>query len=820
MVAPDWNPNAPGKRGIEHLDVSYGHVTIDAPADVGELQFTAKRTGAIDTIELFAGNGAVAPVLDSTYRGLNRPMLVELVERGSEASGPITFNDFSVTQITGSTGMFNQDLTTPLVTGGINDFDTSGFIVSSQLGAWFEAQFDSNAYGLDRHVLAVEVHLHINLTTGVRRVDPVGVSSSRWVKTVPMWSSAYSLAVLRIGETIVDGTDTAWSHWTPDMIREFRGGGTRKLRISCAAGPGYWRINRLYMRVYSQPERRRGVGIGSPSSSLTWVPFTMATPNATGAPAVTLGEDLTLMCRRITDYSVDTVAGFTVMPWRYLLGYSPDGAWQRYIQNYNTLVGMDPPLNLVQGILAARMTAGGSVVADSMPYGLSRGAVCSGVNTVSQFITMAGDATVYGQVYVVAGWSGSAGRPEAPLRAEVYRVSDGVRVFSAVEITAADVDRLPRTFNDVDGATTYKLVQLRFPESQALAAGQYEMRFSSPGTTIARTWYIGAHIANVHSADQTFGGGTDYADGFFYSGSPAALTALTGGDFLSDIQAQLVEVPAAVTGTGASVGSLTAHHLELCDPNQGCEGCADDTMPYTQITWSPHPSGSPDIVGYDIDRLDDLSPDWERVATIDGRLSTVWNDHEVRIGVRSQYRVRAVRADGVVGEWSAATSVSVPPGQVALAFSSNAATGMGCVYPEVWEGNEAERGWAFLEAGDVSLRRVYGRNRQVAFRPMERRGDSFERTVLLNALCNVARPSMATFNPLRDLAWAPIPYVCVRDGEGNRWFASLVVPDGANRRADANGTELWLATIGVTEIADGPAVHDTSIPQVERPARL
>jgi hypothetical protein len=242
-------------------------------------------------------------------------------------------------------------------------------------------------------------------------------------------------------------------------------------------------------------------------------------------------------------------------------------------------------------------------------------------------------------------------------------------------------------------------------------------------------------------------------------------------------------------------------------------------MPFATVTWAPAPSGSPDVSGYQIDRLDDLSPDWERVAAVDGRLTERWDDNEARIGVRTQYRIRVVRTDGVTGDWSDPISVTIPTGQVALAFSSNAAQGMGCVYPEVWEG-QVNRSWDFLEAADIDLVRIFGRNRQVAFRPLERRGDSFSRVLLLNALCTVTLPSMATFSPLRDLAWAPIPYVCVRDGEGNRWFASLSVPGGSNRRADTGNTTLWLAEIGITEVSDSPAIHDTSVAQVEGPASL
>lgn len=819
MGLPDWNPNAPGKRGIEHLDVGYGHTVIDAASDVGELQWEVARTGDLDTIELYAGIGASAPVLGGGYGTQPRPMLVDLVEQGDEAWGPITHNDFSVSAVTGGTGMFNENLSTPITPSRLNAFDDGLFIASSTLNAFFDAQFTTGAFGLDRHVLAVEPFFRGNITLRVTRYDPAG---ALWARDFPFWSSGFVGGSVRWGEAIVQHSASAWSHWTPQMIRDFASGGTRKIRITCRAGPGSWRIDRLYLRVWSIPERRRGVGIGSPTSSLLWVPFDMATPNATGSPAVVAGEDMTLMARRITDYSVDAVAS-AVLPWRFMRGRSTTGDWRNHQQTFRPAftsglpgtgsILMDPAGPQIDGIPAARMLDGATVIDDTMPYNLSRGAVCWGTNTVSQFLTMAGGPTIYGQAFAVAGWVPTLGRPIAPLRAEVYD-SGGVKILDAVEVTAADVDRLPVSApvsNTDDTNAVYKTVQFRFPNSEQLLAAQYELRLSSPASTEDRPWRIAALMADVHADDQTFGADVDYADGFFPSGT--TLHALTDAELSSDVLAQLVEVPAAVTGVGTSNGSLTAHHVEICSGESGCEGCAEDTMPYVQLTWSAAPSGTPDVAAYHVDRMDDLSPDWERVALVHGRLNTVWNDHEARIGVRSSYRVRVVREDLVTGDWSDPISETVPGGQVALAFSSNAATGMGCVYPEVWTG-EVNRDWSFLEAADVELRRIYGRNRQVAFRPLERRGDGFSRTVLLSFGCTVALPTMDLFAPLRDLGWAPVPYVCVRDGEGNRWLASLTVPEGRNRRADDRGTEMWLSEIGIVEVADTPSVHDTSVAQV------
>lgn len=818
-MALDWNPNSPGKRGVEALDVGYAHATISAPSHAIPLQFAALHSGAVTGWDLYAGSGASAAALDAKYNNLGRPMLLELMAAGQEdQAGTITFEDFNCTTVTGSATMFNEDLSQPITASRLATSNDGNFLAASALGANVEANFATSAFPLTRHVLAVEARVGINLSTGIRRLDPGGTSP--WGTTIPAFSGPFVSAGVRWGETIVNGTDTVWTPWTPARVREFAT--TRKVRATCGAGPGYWRLDRFFLRVWYMTERRLGVGVAIPATSNAWLTFPMTGPAGTGTPSLTSGTEYTLLARRIFDYLQDNVAG-AVLPWRYLRGRMPTSQWRRHTVAWNPTNNgvMGAAGAQVDGILAARARASTGIVAETQPYSLSRGARVYGAQQAIQELTMAGGATVYGRAFAVAGWVPTVGKPAGNLRAEVW--SGTTRLFSPVEVTPDDLERLPvaaPVSNTDDSGAVYKVAQFRFPESDDIAAGQVEVRLSSPDSVSGRPWHVAALIANVHTTDQTFGSSTDQAEGVFMSGSPSAETQLSDVDFSSDLLVVLADVPAAVTGVATSVGSLTAHHAEVCDPNAGeCQGCADDTMPYATLTWAAAPSGTPDISGYQVDRMDDLDTDWRRVASVDGRTTEVWYDHEVSIGVTTQYRLRVVREDDVVGEWSDPVSVRVPPGQIALAFSSNFATGMGCVFPEVWDGNEVVRDWEFLEAGDIKLSTMYGRNRHVAFRPLERRGQGWQRTLLMSAMCSVLPPSLAQFDPLRDLAWAPIPYVCIRDGEGNRWYASLGVTGGHDRRSGPS-TDLWTADITVAEVADRPAVVDTSVPQVTQPLAL
>jgi hypothetical protein len=816
-----WNPNSPGKKGVEALDVGYAHASVSSPSATAVLQFAALHTGAVTGWDVYAGSGASAPLLDGKYNSIGRPVLLELMAAGTEDDGgAITFEDFNISAVTGGTGMFNEDLSQPVTVSRLTASNDGSFIAAQNFGSYIEAQFGTGSFPLTRHVLAVEVRMGINLTTGVRRIDPGGTSP--WAYNVPAFSTPFVTGVVRWGEAIVQGTNTSWTPWTPQMVRDFAPGGTRKVRTSCAAGPGYWHMDRLYLRVWYMTERRLGVGVAIPSTSNAWLTFPMTGPAGTGTPSLTSGTEYTLLARRIFDYLQDNVAAAT-LPWRYLRGVMPNATWRRHTVAWNPANQgtMSAPGAQVDGILAARARASTGIVAETQPYSLSRGARVYGSQQASQFFTMPGDATVYGRAFVVAGWVPTAGKPDGPLRAEVWQ--GATRLFSPVERTADELEVLPVSApvsNVDDAGAVYKVASFRFPESDDIPAGQIEVRLSSGASVSGRPWHVAALIGAVHTTDQTFGGATDQGEGKWLSGS--SLLELSDGTNSSDLQVVLADVPAAVTGVATSVGSLTAHHAEVCDPNAGdCQGCADDTVPYATLTWTAAPSGNPNVSGYQVDRQDDLDPVWRRVASVDGRTTEEWQDHEVSIGVTTSYRIRVIRTDLVVGEWSDTVTVRVPTGQIALAFTSNFATGMGCVFPEVWDGQEVIREWDFLEAGDIKLSTIYGRNRQVAFRPLERKGMSWGRTLLMSALCSVVPPTLAQYDPLRDLAWAPIPYVCIRDGEGNRWYASMAVGGGSNRRSGPGGSqELWTANIEVVEVADRPSVVDTSVAQVTQPVQL
>jgi hypothetical protein len=93
---------------------------------------------------------------------------------------------------------------------------------------------------------------------------------------------------------------------------------------------------------------------------------------------------------------------------------------------------------------------------------------------------------------------------------------------------------------------------------------------------------------------------------------------------------------------------------------------------------------------------------------------------------------------------------------------------------------------------------MYRRNFQVAFKGTERGGEAFTRQILVQAAA-VALPRLADMHSLRDMAWADLPYVAVRDDIGDRWLAAVNVPTNKVWKR-----KIYLAQVGIVEVSDTP----------------
>lgn len=212
---------------------------------------------------------------------------------------------------------------------------------------------------------------------------------------------------------------------------------------------------------------------------------------------------------------------------------------------------------------------------------------------------------------------------------------------------------------------------------------------------------------------------------------------------------------------------------------------------------------------YEIQRMDEVDTEWQTVLNTTNLCVNSFADYEARVGVISWYRMRVLNALDFAGPWVTGSATIPSPGVAVargassvLIFTSNAQPDSNLAYVMQWEGQPAEL-FSFPEADTVTLQRLFGRDFFLAMRPLERGGERFTRTLLVNNAA-IALPSLADFRELRDLAWADLDYVCVRDELGNRWFATIIVPEGAVR----GDRTIYLAQIEVIETTNVPSPVD------------
>lgn len=218
------------------------------------------------------------------------------------------------------------------------------------------------------------------------------------------------------------------------------------------------------------------------------------------------------------------------------------------------------------------------------------------------------------------------------------------------------------------------------------------------------------------------------------------------------------------------------------------------------------------IAGLELQRFDayNASGDFETIMLSTDPTITSFNDYEARVGITSVYRIRALNALNFAGQWSTYVSgappvpgVTVGPcgdGTGALIFTSNAdQTGHNnAAYVMQWENTPTED-FQLPEADMVIYQPVYGRDGSIAFHGTERGLETFDRVVLLHAAA-IDPIRLADARTIRDLAWANLPYVCVRDELGDRWFASVRVP---SVNARLNRTK-YMARIEIVETTETP----------------
>lgn len=218
---------------------------------------------------------------------------------------------------------------------------------------------------------------------------------------------------------------------------------------------------------------------------------------------------------------------------------------------------------------------------------------------------------------------------------------------------------------------------------------------------------------------------------------------------------------------------------------------------------------------YEIERRDEVETTWKTIMSATNPAVTGFNDYEARPGLLSEYRIRRVNLYDFPSDWSdtlsrtvtapgAGTGECITTGHLLIFTSNERQDGsINLAYSSAWLDEQVEENFTFPESDFVQMQAMYDRDFYVAFKPLERGGEQFERTVLVQAAA-IAPETLADFTSLRDMAWDSVNYICVRDEDGNRWLANVQVPSGnvlRNRR-------LYLAPVRIAEVTDTPTPVD------------
>lgn len=263
----------------------------------------------------------------------------------------------------------------------------------------------------------------------------------------------------------------------------------------------------------------------------------------------------------------------------------------------------------------------------------------------------------------------------------------------------------------------------------------------------------------------------------------------------------LTQLTQTVTGIGLDCGSQPC-----CIPS----GIGYQRITWTAVSFSASGLAASGFGAYELQRFDTTpGAGFETIMLATSPYVTGFNDYEARIGITSVYRIRSLNVLNFAGAWSPYVS-GAPPGVTvgpcgdntgALAFTSNAAqSGIhNAAYIMQWASGLPTEAFGLPEADMVQFQPMYNRDGSIAFHGTERGLEDFTRDVLLHA--GAIDPIRLTdARTIRDLAWADLPYVCVRDERGDRWFANVRIPSVASQR---NATQ-YMARLEITETTRTP----------------
>lgn len=465
-------------------------------------------------------------------------------------------------------------------------------------------------------------------------------------------------------------------------------------------------------------------------------------------------------------------------------------------------------------------TSGGTMT-EPHAYGRQIAAQVYGSNTAIQEIydDISGVAADYPQVRFYARRFGDT-------TTSLTLTGVGGLAASTVSITPDEYDALT---DIIDG---WKEITLRFDTvpSMGAVAGNPAWEWSAAGETAGNRWEIlGACAPAISGVPGNLFNQVPTADRLGVAtyqppaGDTVELTWMPQGcsspyvsgasaDPAVDAVLMFSQDPPTISGVSLSQLTQTVTGIGFACGSLPC--CIPSGIAYQRVTWSPWSLPVSGFGGYELQRWD-TTPDatFETIMLATSPYVTGFNDYEARVGLDSVYRIRNLNVYNFAGPWSTQVTGAPPePGVTggcddatgALIFTSNAdqSGASNAAYIMQWERVPDEL-FDLPEADDVIFQPMYGRDGRVAFHGTERGLETFDRTLLIQAAA-IDPVRLADVKTLRDLAWNDLPYICVRDELGDRWFANVRVPTVTARQNRTN----YMARVAIVETTTEPFAVD------------
>lgn len=809
-----WNPNDPSVVGPEFFGVSEGaDQVLGLTAQIIQ-GFRSNAAETIGNLRLHHGS-TVAGGFGSVY-------LAEIVAVGDELPDGFTDETFNPNVLTVEDGTVTDYTGGPVAVGDIDDWPpdyANGVRMISRSA--FSLQFATAAFVQTGRIASVGIELvtpygHAPSASGT---DPQrrtvvwfvngGTTYGQQTRIIPNNNDAGTAGRLIVNWGEINPITNL--PWTEQDIQDLDTA-TTVIELNRGLGDaGYWYLEAARLVVIQETSERR--------EAVAAIPVAGATVPAWSTDAALIQPDGTANWAKAdaTDYSLIV----RLADRGGLLGFGPDVLdWTRVVAaagetnpadlpGYVADVGNETPfvdesvsvtvvaataLDEVAGTLhpfVLRTTAP-ATSGDGQPYVEVRTpGVFATAGATEQELTPGG-TDLYAGLRIAVGWF--VGIPADDLVVEVRRRSDNT-LMGTFTITTED---LTAAGPPLPGELVIVETKAPAPGISLTSGVQYYLDISSATAVGDAIWLVGllaveGGAGGVTYEEATFAGGTDRADPI--GGQAATAVTFTPADVVAVIDAA-VDTP--------SNWVASAELLALPDD----QPCPLDGIPYALLAWDVTALGA-DFAYYQIERLGPDGVTWELIAQITDETVDNFQDQEGRLDETEVYRLRVVRTDGASSYWTDEATVTLAAAGCGYTFTSNEAPELAVGYPDIYQGRPI-RGYRFPEADEVQFRIMYGRDFQVAFRPLSRRGVTFERQLVIGGL---AAPAAGVGPPaadaIRDLAWATTSYVCVRDQHGNRVYGNLRVSDlEAENYLDV--THIHRVNVGVVELTASPSVVDAS----------